>query len=78
MSELRNEIIDAVGLNFDDFPKDINFSIVKSEKESGYTRQLIEYNSFGDIVSAYLLIPDVVDKNPAVLINHQHNSEWHI
>jgi len=78
MNNTRNDIINAIGINFNNFSKDIDYNIIKSEKENGYTRQLINYISFGDIVTAYLLIPDVINKNPAVLINHQHNGERHI
>lgn len=78
MNNIKNEIINAIGINFNNISKDIDFNIIKSEKENGYTRQLINYISFGDTVTAYLLIPDVIDKNPAVLINHQHNGERHL
>jgi len=78
MSDIKNEIIKAIGIKCNNISKDIDFDIIKSEKENGYTRQLIHYVSFGDTVTAYLLIPDVVDKNPAVLVNHQHNGERHL
>ena len=78
MSDIKAGIINAIGINLDKILREVDFSIIKSEKENGYTRQLINYFSCGDTVTAYLLIPDVIDKNPAILINHQHNSERHL
>ena len=46
--------------------------------EEGYTRQLLEYDSHGDKVRAFLLLPETLGKNPAILINHQHNREHHL
>jgi len=78
VTNIRNEISAALGISFDNISTNIDFNIVKSEKEDGYTRQLINFNSCGDTVIAYLLIPDVINKNPAILINHQHNGERHL
>lgn len=76
--DLRNEIAKIIGINIQSSPSDINYDLLESVKEDGYTRELIEYNSYGDKVKAYLLIPDILDKNPAILINHQHNREHHL
>lgn len=76
--DLRNEIAKTIGINIQSSPSDIKYDLLKSVKEDGYTRELIEYNSYGDKVKAYLLIPDILDKNPAILINHQHNREHHL
>ncbi len=56
----------------------IGYRLINATKEDGYTRQLIEYDSHGDKVTAYLLLPDKLDNNPAILINHQHNREHHL
>lgn len=78
MMDLSNEISKIIGINFENYPLDIKFDILESVEEDDYTRQLIEYDSFGDKVKAYLLLPKVLSKNPAVLINHQHNREHHL
>jgi len=59
-------------------PSDIKYDLLESVKEDDYTRELIEYDSYGDKVKAYLLIPEILAKNPAILINHQHNREHHL
>lgn len=76
--DLRNEIAKIIGINIQNSPSDIKYDILESVKEDGYTRELIEYDSYGDKVKAYLLIPEILDKNPAILINHQHNREHHL
>ena len=76
--DLRNEIARLIGIDISDSATDIKYVILESTKEDGYTRQLIEYDSYGDKVSAYLLLPEILDRNPAVLIHHQHNREHHL
>ena len=78
MMDLRHEIAENIGIKISDTPKKIEYEVLEKQKEEGYTRQLIRYDSFGDKVPAYLLIPDKVNNSPAVLINHQHNSERHL
>nr|WP_243177072.1 prolyl oligopeptidase family serine peptidase [Clostridium estertheticum] len=75
---MRMGITEIIGIKADDIPASIKYRIIESIKEAGYERQLIEYNSYGDTVIAYLLIPEVLNNNPAILINHQHNSERHL
>lgn len=77
MANLRNEIAEAIGIIIPDTVSHMEYRLLESTKEDGYTRQLIEYDSYGDKVIAYLLLPEVIDNNPAILINHQHNSERH-
>ena len=78
IANLRKEIVRAIGINAPETAPYVEYSVLNSVKEEGYTRQLIEYDSYGDKVPAYLLLPDVLDKNPAILINHQHNREHHL
>ena len=78
MANLRNEIAEAIGITCPNIIPHIEYRLLDSTKESGYTRHLIEYDSFGDKVIAFLLLPDILDKNPAILINHQHNGERHL
>lgn len=56
----------------------VPYQVQESIQEEGYTRQLLTYDSGGDSVPAYLLIPDVLSDNPAILIHHQHNREHHL
>ncbi len=76
--DLRNEIATTLGIKLSDFFPNIEYKILESTQEECYTRQLIEYDSYGDKVSAFLLLPQILDNNPAILINHQHNREHHL
>ncbi|GAA0126412.1 alpha/beta fold hydrolase [Clostridium sp. CTA-19] len=78
MVDLRNEIAEAIGIIVPNTISNVEYRILESTKEEGYTRQLIEYDSYGDKVIAFLLQPEILDKNPAILINHQHNREHHL
>ena len=75
---LRNEIAEIIGIELPNPVSDIKYTILETTQEDGYTRELIEYNSFGDKVVAYLLLPEILNNNPAILINHQHNREHHL
>lgn len=78
MDNLRSEIAHAIGVMTTDTLPNVEYRILDSTKENGYTRHLIAYDSDGDKVTAFLLLPDILDKNPAILINHQHNREHHL
>lgn len=78
MKTLRNEIAEVIGITVPSTTSHIEYNVLENTKEDGYTRQLIEYDSYGDKVCAYLLIPEKLDNNPAILINHQHNREHHL
>lgn len=78
MTTLRKEIAELIGLSLPWKASDVTYEVLDSVQEEGYTRQLISYVSDGDKVSAYLLLPDKLEHNPAVLINHQHNREHHL
>lgn len=75
---LRNEIAEIIGIELSKPIINIEYKILKSTQEDGYTRQFIEYDSYGDNVKAFLLLPQILDNNPAILINHQHNREHHL
>ena len=78
MDNLRKEIADIIGINVSNISDNVEYRVLESIKEDGYSRQLIEYDSFGDKVTAFLLLPEIIDNNPAILINHQHNREHHL
>ena len=76
MSEMRKEIAELIGIGASD--ASVEYTVLSSVKEDGYTRQYINYTSGSEQVPAFLLIPDEPNNNPAVLINHQHNREHHL
>lgn len=75
---LRNEIAAVIGIDLSKPVLNVDYKILNSIQEDGYTRQSIEYDSDGDKVSAFLLFPKILDNNPTVLIHHQHNREHHL
>ena len=78
MLNLRNEIAETIGVIVPDTIPQAGYRLLESAKEEGYARQYIEYDSYGDKVTAFLLLPDKRDNHPAILINHQHNREHHL
>ena len=76
--DLRNEIADVIGTKIATDESTIDYTVLEFVEEEGYTRQLLEYDSHGDKVRAFLLLPETLGKNPAILINHQHNREHHL
>jgi len=78
MNDLRSKIIDAIGIKAENLSAKIEYEVLESTLENGYERQHIEFSSYGDKVTAYLLIPSIVNNHPAVLVNHQHNRERHL
>lgn len=78
MEDMRRKIAEAIGINIAKIITTVEYQILESVKEDGYTRQKIEYDSYGDKVSAFLLLPEILGNNPAILINHQHNREHHL
>jgi len=82
MSEIRKQIAELIGIDLSMTAGNggvpVEYTVLSSTKEDGYTRQYIKYTSGSETVPAYLLLPDKQDNNPAVLINHQHNREHHL
>ena len=78
MSSIRTEIAEIIGIQPVLAEETVDYKVLESVEEVGYTRQLIEYVSGDDKVSAYLLLPEKQGNNPAILINHQHNREHHL
>lgn len=78
MEAIRKEIADLIGIDIRSTRSHISYTVLESVQEVGYLRKKITYDAFGDGVPAYLLIPDGAQHAPAVLINHQHNSERHL
>ncbi len=78
MSSIRTEIAEIIGIQLPFGGETVEYRVLETMEEDGYTRQLIEYASGEDKVSAYLLLPKRLGNNPAILINHQHNREHHL
>ena len=78
MNDLRTGIAKAIGISAYNREANGKYRVLESIEEVGYVRQLIEYDSCGDKVSAFLLLPENQNNNPAILINHQHNREHHL
>ena len=78
MENVREEIAEIIGIQLPLVEEHVNYKVLETVEEDGYTRQLIEYPAKEDKVSAYLLLPEKLGNNPAVLINHQHNREHHL
>ena len=82
MSEMRKDIAKLIGIDLSKMTQarntSVEYTVLSSTKEDGYTRLYINYVSGSETVPAYLLIPDKQGNNPAVLINHQHNREHHL
>lgn len=75
---IRDEIAELIGIRISELKCNVKYEVLEVKYEDGYVRQLIEYDSNDDKVKAFLLLPYVLGNNPAILINHQHNSEHHL
>src|SRR5262245_55731860 len=56
-----------------------NISFVEQQEkaEDGYTRSLVKYAApDGDVIEAFLFRPSGGEARAAVLVLHQHNSQW--
>lgn len=67
-----------IGIELSKPIRDVPYKILDSIQADGYTRQRIEYDSDGDPVSAFLLLPGTPGSHPAVIVHHQHNREHHL
>ncbi|MCB9098615.1 MAG: hypothetical protein H6632_03660 [Anaerolineales bacterium] len=76
-NNLRDEI--SKFLKFDISDISPQFETTTITEEEGYSRLLICYgDGEGGNIPAYLLLPEGRGPFPAVLVQHQHNSQWHL
>jgi dienelactone hydrolase len=77
VARLRQEI--SAFLQFS-IPHDtVPFATHAVVKEHDYDRlQITYYNDEQDPIPAFLLLPHGTGPFPAVLVHHQHNSQWHL
>ncbi len=63
-------------------PCDLKPNVTGTEQHNGFQLQAVTYQAEpGDIVPAYLLIPDGINATnpaPAIAVWHQHNGQWHL
>ena len=77
LAEQRNNIQNFLKYSPTDRP--IDFEVIETVQESGYSRLRIAYASNeGDMIPAFLLLPDGDAVCPAVLVPHQHNGERYL
>jgi dienelactone hydrolase len=77
LNALREKISDSLNFNIPDAPTEYETEAVSEEEE--YSRLLIRYSDGeGEHIPAFLLLPKGAGPFPAVLVLHQHNSEWHL
>jgi len=77
IDRLRQEIREFLQLSLP--PNTIPFETRAVVKEHDYDRLQITYdNEEHDRIPAFLLIPHGAGPFPALLVHHQHNSQWHL
>lgn len=60
-------------------PPAAEIETLESETQAGYVRTLVSYvDGEGQPIPAHLLLPDGEGPFPAVVVHHQHNSEYHL
>ncbi|MBI3258634.1 MAG: hypothetical protein HYZ54_04015, partial [Ignavibacteriae bacterium] len=75
--DLRNYLICTLKISNSNI--NTQFITLSTEDKGDYDQLLIEYEGYEkDQIPAYFLIPKGEGPFPAVLIHHQHNSEWHL
>ena len=77
VNALRDEISEYLHFKIPTVPP--KFEILSIAEEDDYSRLLIHYgDEEGGHISAFLLLPNGSGPFPAILVHHQHNSEWHL
>lgn len=76
IQKLRQELVEFLGF---EVPPATPIETVEREARRGYVQALVSYTCHdGDAIPAHLLLPDGQGPFPAVLLHHQHNSEYHL
>ncbi len=77
LGDLRREL--AAFLGFEAPRAAAAAETLEAVPQRGYLRTLVTYRSAdGDTIPAYLLLPDGGGPFPAVLVQHQHNGQYHL
>lgn len=77
IDRLRREISEFLGFSFPETP--VSFLTRNTIAEDGYHRIRMSYTSpEGDLIPAFLLLPDGAGPFAAVLVHHQHHGQRHL
>jgi dienelactone hydrolase len=74
ISQLRADFAQLVAFE----RRDSSFDVLSERRLDGYLELRVRYAGVEEQVPALLLVPDGGGPFPALLIHHQHNSEWHL
>jgi len=76
IERLRGDLRELLGF---EVPPAARVETLSSEAHRGYVRKHVSYTGRDcDTIPAHLLVPDGGGPFPAVLVHHQHNSEYHL
>jgi dienelactone hydrolase len=73
-SQLRADLARLVAFE----QRDSFFEELSERRLDGYRELRVRYAGVEEEIPALLLVPDGTGPFPAVLVHHQHNSEWHL
>jgi len=77
LGELRRLIGEHLGFQVPEAT--VDFTVTDVVVEDGYTRRRIRYTGEeGDLIDAFLLVPEGSGPFPAVLAHHQHHGQRHL
>lgn len=74
--DLRSRLGALVGFSAPQDPAPA-LTVIAEQRRTGYTEQLVSYQSEDDAVPALLLIPEHACGG-GVVVYHQHHSQWHL
>jgi dienelactone hydrolase len=72
--QVRAELTQLVGFE----RRDSFFDVLSERRQDGYLERQVRYVGVEQEVPALLLVPEGAGPFPAVVVHHQHNSEWHL
>lgn len=78
MAQLTPQLVrDHLGIGA--APDEISVNLVATEHADGYDRLRLAIGCpDGDVMPAFLLVPDGAEAAPGVVVFHQHASRWHL
>ena len=77
-TECRGKIFDLMGLP-PKAPTSTSYTILATEQREGYKAHKIEFEiSEGNLIRAYLLVPDTTGPHPALVALHDHGAKFSI
>jgi dienelactone hydrolase len=76
VDRLRQQISEFLGFRIPEFSAP--FVVHSTQAEDGYHRIRISYSQEGDLIRAFLLLPNGNGPFAAVLVHHQHHGQRHL